>query len=119
MQAQDLDLLVEFQEPTFAVNGRNEQIPLGWDRIVRVAGRREPISDSQRAAAAQVERIVTDRFVTHHSAQLAAMDLTQQLLVDGVAYAIVDRKSVRAPGEGRRPMRWLEWTCAAKPGLGE
>lgn len=119
MQAAELDLLVEFQQPTFARNARNELVSVGWERIVRVAARREPINDAQRAAAAQVERIVTDRFVTYFSAQLAAFDLTQQLLVDGVAYAIVDRKSVRGPGEGRRAMHWLEWTCAAKPGMTE
>lgn len=108
MQVGELDRRVEFHTEVFTTNGRNERVPTGWERLVVVAGRKTAISDGERTQAAQVERLVTDRFVTHYSAQLAGLDLTQQLVVEGVAYAIAERKEL-----GFR--EWLEWTVAAKP----
>jgi hypothetical protein len=89
-------------------NARERAELTGWERLAVVAGRKTAISDGERTQAAQVQRIVSDRFVTHWSAQLAGLDLTQQLLVEGVAYEILDRKEL-----GFR--EWLEWTVAAKP----
>jgi hypothetical protein len=109
MEIGDLDRSLEFQTPVFTTNDRNEQVHSGWERLVVVAGQKTAISDGERARAAQVQRIVSDRFVTHWSAQLAALDLTQQLVVDGAAaYSLEDRKEL-----GFR--EWLEWTVAARP----
>jgi hypothetical protein len=107
MEVGELDRRLEFQTPVFTTNAATSG-STGWERLVVVAGRKTAISDGERAQAAQVQRIVTDRFVTHWSAQLAGLDLTQQLVVDGVAYSLEDRKEL-----GFR--EWLEWTVAAKP----
>lgn len=105
-----LDRTVSFERELFTKNGRNERIAAGWAPIVTVRARRDPVSDGERNNGAQVERLVTDRFTTHYSRDLAALDLTQQLVCDGVAYDLVGRKEL-----GRR--EGLEWSAKAKPGV--
>lgn len=110
MNLGSLDRTVTFQRATFTTNGRNEKIPAGWEPVATVRARRDPVSDGERNNGAQVERLVTDRFTTHYSRDLAALDLTQQLVCDGVAYDLVGRKEL-----GRR--EGLEWSAKAKPGV--
>lgn len=108
MNLGSLDRTVTFERATFTRNGRNEKIAAGWEPILTVRASRTPVSDGERNTGAQVERLVTDRFVTHWSAALAALDLTQQLTCEGVAYDLVGRKEL-----GRRA--GLEWSAKAKP----
>ncbi|WP_337186583.1 head-tail adaptor protein [Phenylobacterium sp.] len=103
-----LDRTVAFQRPIVRKDALGEAVPAGWETFATVMGRRTPVSDGERVAAAQVQRVITDRFVTHWSAELAGLDLTQQVLCEGLTYALVSRKEL-----GRRS--GLEWSAMARP----
>lgn len=104
----ELDRTATFSRPRYAVNGRNERTVAGYDPVATVRAKRRPVSDAERNAGAEVRREVTDRFVTHWSAQLAALELTGILRCEGLTYDLVGRKEL-----GRR--QGLEWSAQARP----
>ncbi|MFZ5719204.1 MAG: phage head completion protein [Pseudomonadota bacterium] len=110
MDLGQLDRRVTFLRRAEATDALNETVAAGFDPIVTVMARRTPVSDGERVAAMQVAREITDRFVTHWSAELAALDLTQHLSCEGVVYALAGRKEL-----GRRA--GLEWSAAARPDM--
>ncbi len=110
MDLGSLDKIVTFRRKAFKVNARNERIPDGFETLATVCARREPVRDGERNAGAQVQREVSDRFTTHWSGVLDALDLTEQLLCEGVVYDLVGRKPL-----GRR--QGFEWSANALPPL--
>lgn len=105
-----LDRRVTFQRLISAPDALGEAAPVGVGEILTVMASRTPVRDAERNLGAQVAREVTDRFVTHWSAILAGLDLTEQLLCEGVTYDLVGRKEI-----GRRV--GLEWSATARPDL--
>ena len=106
-----LDQTVRFERPLYARNGRNEKVAAGFELVCTVRARRTAVSDGERVAGAQVAREVSDRFVTHYSAALAALDLSAQLVCEGMTYSLVGRKEL-----GRRA--GFEWSAKARPQVG-
>lgn len=89
-----LDLKVRFQRRLETRNARNEVLPAGWSTLAEVMAHRQPVSDGERNAGAQVQRVVTDRFTTHWSSVLAALRGDDQAVADGVTYEIVGVKEI-------------------------
>lgn len=112
----DLDLKVTFRRPALSENELGELVADGWEVIARVMAQRTPVRDTERNDGRQVQREISDRFVTHWSSKLAALDLTEQLVVvqDGITtvFDLVGRKPL-----GRR--EWLEWSANARPQMQE
>lgn len=107
-----LDRRIELVRPIVATNGRNERVPSGMtESLATVLARRDPVSDGERNAGSQVQRVVTDRFTTHWSAVLADLLGTDQLVCAGVTYDIVGIKEL-----GRR--EGLEISARALRGIG-
>lgn len=103
-----LDRRAEFLRARTVRNARNEPVPDGWDPIARVMASRYSTSDGERNAGAQVQRVVTDRLVTHYGAALAGVTGADQVEVDGVTFDIVGKKEL-----GRR--EGLEFSVKARP----
>lgn len=107
-----LDRRVSFERRSNEEDGLGEARPGGRAVVATVMAARAPVRDAERVAGAGVGREVTDRFTTHWSAGLAALDLTEQLVCEDVVYDLVGRKEL-----GRR--EGLEWSAVARPGLQE
>lgn len=105
-----LDRSVTFRVAVTGRDALNETVASGFETIATVRATRTPVRDGERNAGMQVEREVSDRFVTHWSAALAALNLTQQLVCEGVTYNLVGRREL-----GRR--EGLEWSAVARPDL--
>lgn len=109
-----LDRRVAFQRAVAVTDTLNEPVPASWSTLATVMATRTPTSDGERVAGAQVQRVVTDRFVTHWGAQLAAVTGADQLLIvqDGreVVFDIVGVKEL-----GFR--EGLEFSAMARPDL--
>lgn len=89
-----LDRLVRFQRRLEKRNARNEVLPAGWSTLAEVMAHRQPVSDGERNAGAQVQRVVTDRLTTHWSSVLAGLRGDDQAVCDGITYDIVGVKEI-------------------------
>lgn len=118
MTPADLDRRVVFQRAIVTTNARNEHVAAGWTDVARAWARRTPVKDGEIVAAAQVQRVVTDRFVVRWSPTLAALTGEHQLTCDGVAYDIVGKKPWEDPVDRMRRDRWLEFSACARPEVG-
>lgn len=105
-----LDRTVTFRRLVTAPDGLGEEVAIDVADIATVMAARSPVRDTERVAALGVGREVTDRFTTHWSSVLAGLDLTEQLVCEGVVYDLVGRKEL-----GRR--EGLEWSATARPDL--
>lgn len=107
-----LDLKVMFRRAAVVTDSLNEAVQDGWQVLAEVMASRVSVRDGERNDGRQVQREVSDRFRTHWGAALAALDLTEQLVVveDGIetAYDLVGRKML-----GRR--QGFEWSANARP----
>lgn len=89
-----LDRKVRFQRRLDTRNARNEVLPAGWSTLAEVMAHRQPVSDGEQNAGAQVQRVVTDRFTTHWSAVLAGLRGDDQAVCEGLTYDIVGVKEI-------------------------
>jgi head-tail adaptor len=112
MTAGSKDTLVAFQRATVVRDPINEEVEGPWDDVARVLAQIDPIKDGERVQAAQAQREVTDRMVTHWSAALWGLKAGDQAVAvnEALTYRIVGKKAL-----GRRSE--IEFTVCARPDL--